>query len=141
MTHNELDWINNRVVSVSDMRLLKQTHLQREAKTAELMIGLYCQHHHNQQTDSLCPGCCELLEFSNRRLAYCPFGEDKPTCAKCQVHCYKSQMRQPMRQVMRWAGPRMIWHHPWLTLRHLLDKFRKAPSKVPKKKDLKNLDH
>jgi hypothetical protein len=29
---------------------------------------------------------------------------------------------------MRFAGPRMLWTHPILSLRHWLDGFRAAPS-------------
>jgi hypothetical protein len=31
---------------------------------------------------------------------------------------------------MRYAGPRMLWQHPILSLRHRLDGFRKAPAVV-----------
>jgi hypothetical protein len=33
-----------------------------------------------------------------------------------------------MKTVMRYAGPRMLWRHPILSLRHWLDGFREAPS-------------
>jgi hypothetical protein len=29
---------------------------------------------------------------------------------------------------MRYAGPRMLWEHPLLSLRHWLDGFRPVPS-------------
>lgn len=32
-----------------------------------------------------------------------------------------------MKQVMRWAGPRMLWRHPILTIRHLIDDRRPVP--------------
>lgn len=28
-------------------------------------------------------------------------------------------MRQRMQEVMRYAGPRMLWHHPVAAIRHL----------------------
>ena len=32
-----------------------------------------------------------------------------------------------MKQVMRYAGPRMLWRHPILAIRHLLDGQRPLP--------------
>jgi len=48
-------------------------------------------------------------------------------CNLCQVHCYSEAMRARVREVMRYAGPRMPLRHPWLALRHLLAKRRPAP--------------
>jgi hypothetical protein len=40
-------------------------------------------------------------------------------------------MREQVRQVMRYAGPRMMFLHPVLTLLHYLDEITKAnPSKA-----------
>jgi hypothetical protein len=32
-----------------------------------------------------------------------------------------------MREVMRYAGPRMIWRHPILAIWHMIDGKREAP--------------
>ena len=72
--------------------------------------------------------CAELLVYATRRLDRCVFGDDKPTCAKCTVHCYSADKREEVRAVMRFAGPRMIWRHPVLAVRHVLDGRRPAPS-------------
>jgi hypothetical protein len=43
------------------------------------------------------------------------------------VHCYQKDRRAQIKTVMRFAGPRMMWEHPWLSLCHLLDGwFRRA---------------
>jgi hypothetical protein len=36
------------------------------------------------------------------------------------------------REVMRYAGPRMTWRHPWKALNHLFDKLRRVehPMKI-----------
>jgi hypothetical protein len=67
------------------------------------------------------------------RLDRCPFGEDKPTCATCPIHCYKPQVRDRIREVMRFAGPRMLWHHPILAIRHVLDGRAAALAEPPRK--------
>ncbi len=40
----------------------------------------------------------------------------KTFCANCKVHCYKPQMREQIRQVMRFSGPRMLLYHPVLAI-------------------------
>ena len=93
-----------------------------EKNVVEQMIRLYCQQceGHNE----LCPSCRELLDYAHRRLDRCRYGEDKPTCKKCTTHCYRPDMKEKIRKVMRWAGPRMIIYHPLASIRHLLrEKF------------------
>jgi hypothetical protein len=70
-----------------------------------------------------------MLDYAAVRLERCPFQEDKPTCAKCPVHCYQPKLREQLKAIMRYAGPRMIWRHPILAIRHSLDAYRKAPPK------------
>ena len=75
-------------------------------------------------TRPLCPECAALLDYALRRLDSCRFGNDKPSCRKCPVHCYRADMRERIRTVMRWAGPRMIFSHPMAATRHLLRELR-----------------
>jgi hypothetical protein len=97
-----------------------QVRLERERRTIRTMIGMYCQaQHHTQGT--LCQACQELHTYAMQRIDKCPFREDKPTCAKCPIHCYKLTMREQVRQVMRYAGPRMLFRHPLLTVMHYWD--------------------
>ena len=93
--------------------------LTRENRTVDLMIRLYCRKQHAQTAP--CPECRELQEYARLKLEKCPFRENKPTCAKCKVHCYKPEMRARIKKVMRFSGPRMLLYHPVLAIRHLLD--------------------
>lgn len=102
--------------------------MQRESKTIEAMIGLYCHDHHGSK-DELCPECSELWDYALVRLDKCPFRENKPRCVKCPVHCYKPDMREKVRAVMRYAGPRMLRRHPVLSVLHLIDSLRKTPDR------------
>ena len=72
----------------------------------------------------LCPQCQALLDYAHKRLEHCKFGEDKPSCTRCPVHCYKPAMREQIRQVMRYSGPRMLLHDPIMAIRHLWDFLR-----------------
>jgi hypothetical protein len=92
--------------------------LAREWKTVTAMIRIYCRDRHGA---ALCGDCQHLTNYVRLRLDHCRFGAEKPTCAKCPVHCYQRDRREKIKEVMRYAGPRMIWEHPWLSLRHLLD--------------------
>ena len=64
----------------------------------------------------------ELLSYAERRLPHCKFGEQKPACKRCPIHCYRSDMRAKIREVMRWAGPRMIIYDPVAAIKHILNK-------------------
>lgn len=103
------------------------TRLWRERKTLEAMVRIFCRWHHAHE-EGLCPACGELLDYAIARLDRCPFGENKPTCARCPVHCYKPTVRDQIRQVMRSAGPWMILYHPWLTILHDLDEWLASSS-------------
>jgi hypothetical protein len=92
----------------------------REKRTIAVMIAMYCRGRHGSG-GPLCVECEELRQYAFARLDRCRFGSDKPPCASCTVHCYKPAMREKARAVMRYAGPRMIWRHPILALRHWLD--------------------
>ncbi|MDT8439571.1 MAG: nitrous oxide-stimulated promoter family protein [Wenzhouxiangellaceae bacterium] len=96
--------------------------LKREFRTMQRMVEIWCADQHAQ--DSICSDCQDFLEYAGARLAKCPYGEDKPTCAKCPVHCYKKAQREQAREIMRYAGPRMARRHPWLALMHIADKLR-----------------
>ncbi len=105
--------------------------LIREARTIDAMISLYCRELHGG--DTLCADCRELAEYAHLRLDKCPFQEGKTTCAKCPVHCYKPAMRERIRVVMRYAGPRMLYRHPILAIRHLVDGRQEQPRRAPRR--------
>jgi hypothetical protein len=100
--------------------------LKREHQTLVCMTGIYCEDHHDKPGSELCDSCAELMKYAETRLAKCPYGQAKPTCAKCPIHCYKKQQREQVREVMRYAGPRMARRHPWRALVHIFDKLRRA---------------
>ena len=100
--------------------------LKREHQTLKCMTAIYCEDHHPQHDGHLCNSCSELMQYSEQRLAKCPYGQAKPTCAKCPIHCYKKQQREHVREVMRYAGPRMPLRHPWQALTHVFDKLRRV---------------
>ncbi|MDO4260871.1 MAG: nitrous oxide-stimulated promoter family protein [Eubacteriales bacterium] len=98
---------------------------KKEQYVVEEMIRLYCRKHHREdletvQAGQLCPVCQQLSDYARLRSEKCPFMEEKTFCANCKVHCYKPEMRQRIREVMRFSGPRMLLYHPVLAVWHLI---------------------
>ena len=110
----------------SGARSFAGKRLTREWQTVAAMLSIYCRDRHATRA-TLCPECQELLNYAALRLERCRFGLEKPVCAKCPVHCYQRAPREQVRTVMRYAGPRMLWRHPILSIRHWLDGCRKPP--------------
>ena len=93
------------------------TKIEKEKRTIELMIKIYCKKNHKNK--ELCEECRELLEYAHKRLSFCKFGEEKTTCGKCPIHCYKKDMKEKVKKVMRFSGPRLIIYNPIELIRHL----------------------
>lgn len=106
------------------MMSASKNRLEKERKIINTMIRMYCKNFHNPKSE-FCEDCLELFEYASKRLDYCQFGENKPICEKCPIHCYKPDMREKVRKIMRYAGPRMIYTHPIMGFRHLFKKMRK----------------
>lgn len=112
----------------------------REQETVSMMIRLYCRKNHwkgsrqlwksndnngsgssghGKGQDYLCPECRELLVYAEKKIQRCPFMENKTFCSNCRVHCYQSEMREKIRDVMRFSGPRMFIYHPFMAVHHM----------------------
>ncbi|MDH6309202.1 hypothetical protein M2451_001773 [Dysgonomonas sp. PFB1-18] len=94
-----------------------------EKKTVAKMIRIYCAAKHGGK-DGLCLECTALNEYAEKRLERCTYGEDKPSCQKCPIHCYKPDMKARIQEVMRFSGPRMLFRSPLMALHHLWKNFR-----------------
>ncbi len=112
--------------------------IEREKRTVGNMVKMYCDHNHNK-TILICSDCNELLEFANDRINRCIFHEDKPVCSECKIHCYRKDMREKIKTIMRFAGPKMIFRHPILGIRHLIDKRRFKYIDIKLDKSLKDI--
>ena len=97
-----------------------QSKREKEKQVVALMIHLYCKKNHGTK-GGICPDCQQLLDYAVLRSDKCPFMETKTFCSNCRVHCYKADMRQKIKEVMLFSGPRMIFYHPVLVIRHLIE--------------------
>ncbi len=100
-----------------------QSKREREKMIVSEMIALYCRKNHGTKK-GLCPDCAELEKYARLRSDKCPFMETKTFCSNCKVHCYKPEMREKIRNVMRFSGPRMLTVHPIMAIRHVIESKR-----------------
>lgn len=96
-----------------------QERLIFEQKVVSEMIALYCRKNH--EGTELCDECSELIEYARQRSKECPFREEKTFCNNCPSHCYRPAMREKIKVVMRFSGPRMIFYHPVLLVKHVVE--------------------
>lgn len=96
------------------------TKREREKDLVSEMIALYCRKQHGSRK-GLCVECMVLNTYARDRSDRCPFMETKTFCSNCKVHCYRPEMREKIRVVMRFSGPRMIFCHPIIAVRHVLE--------------------
>ncbi len=99
---------------------------EKEKQIVDLMIQLYCRKKHKgrENVNGFCEECEKLSTYARLRVDKCPFMETKTFCSNCQVHCYKTEMREKIREVMRFSGPRMLLHHPMMAIRHVISSMR-----------------
>ena len=119
--------------SISDWGLLKEmvtkhNRVHREAVAIGYMIVIFCTGRH-QPVDKLCEECRQVLDHVKQAVELCLYKEDKPVCGKCATNCYNPAIKQKLQLIMRYAGPRMMVHHPVLALRHCLDALRAPPKR------------
>ncbi|NEZ47118.1 nitrous oxide-stimulated promoter family protein [Clostridium niameyense] len=92
--------------------------VEKEKNIVELMIKIYCRKNHGCK-DKLCPQCEQLKEYAHLRLSNCKFGDKKSSCKKCPIHCYKKDMKEKIKKVMRFSGPRLLIYNPIAVIKHL----------------------
>lgn len=106
-----------------------KTPLQKresEKQIVGLMIEVYCHGNHGTKGHNLCPDCAALRDYADARVDHCPHIETKTFCSQCKTHCYKPEMRESIRRVMRYSGPRMMLYHPVLAVKHLIESKKAA---------------
>lgn len=118
---------------MSDGRALKAW--KKEKKLIPVMIGKYCKGKHRAERKAqgvrrkeTCADCRELTEYALFRLEKCPFKQNKKFCSVCKIHCYKPQMREKIKRVMKYSGPRMLFSHPIYAISHVVQmiKYKKS---------------
>ena len=81
-------------------------------------IRTYCRGKHGSAKGALCTECSALLDYAQVKRRKCPL-DPKPSCKHCKVHCYGKEQRARIREVMAYAGKRLLlrgrvdllWHY------------------------------
>lgn len=104
---------------------------EKEKKLIPVMIRKYCKGKHKAQRKTqgvkgkeVCAECQELTEYALFRLEKCPFKVNKKFCSFCRVHCYKPEMREKIKAVMKYSGPRMLFSHPIFAISHVVQMIK-----------------
>ncbi|MEB3024802.1 MULTISPECIES: nitrous oxide-stimulated promoter family protein [unclassified Parvimonas] len=95
----------------------------REKKVITEMVKLYCRKNHKK--GELCDECREVLNYSLKRIDNCKYMETKTFCSNCKNSCYSPEMKEKVKKIMKFSGPRMLLHHPLLVISHMLSKLKK----------------
>lgn len=94
-----------------------QRKAEHERRIVRDMIAFYCRKVHGSR--ELCEECRALVRYAEERTDRCPHMAEKTFCSQCKTHCYSPAMRERIREVMRFSGPRMLLYHPVAAIRHL----------------------
>ena len=88
---------------------------EKEIEIVTFMIQLYCRSHHDIDEE-------ELITYASKRIEKCPTIKTKTFCSRCPIHCYEKKMQEKIKKVMCYSGPRMIFYHPILAMKHVIGK-------------------
>ena len=92
----------------------------------EAIGSIYCRGNHpSREKDArgMCSECREAIELTLERASACPNGHEG-NCQDCEIHCQRGDAQRRIRQIMRYAAPRMALRHPLMTLEYLRKKRR-----------------
>lgn len=102
---------------------INNSRINEQKETIKVMIYYYCKRKHGNN-NSLCYKCSDLLKYATMRIDKCRYGEKKPNCSECKIHCYKIHMRESIIEVMKFSAPRMLIYNPKIVIKHLISRFR-----------------
>ena len=89
------------------------SRVNEDIEVLKKFIQIYCDMKHKETTKTnenninLCDECHDTLQYSTFRRENCPL-DPKPMCKNCETHCYKTEYRQRIRDIMRYSGMVLI---------------------------------
>ncbi|MBQ9690698.1 MAG: nitrous oxide-stimulated promoter family protein [Eggerthellaceae bacterium] len=108
-----------------------EKRIKQEKNILALMVYISCKGHNHKGrlAGGVCPECQDLIDYSFVKIGSCKKGLAKTFCSECDTNCYAPQERESIRQAMRYAGPRMIFHRPLMAIRHAYSMRKKNKAK------------
>lgn len=95
---------------------MKKTRVELEKDVVLKMIDIYYKKNGTPEEKE------ELKAYAMKRLTHCKFGNDKSFCAHCKIHCYAPKYKEQIKKVMKYSGPRIVFKHPIMVIRHMIKK-------------------
>jgi len=106
-------------------------HQKKDIRLIGKFVEVYCAGKHGTaersqvslpaglEARTLCRECAAFLEYAVLKRLKCPLEAEKPTCKHCRIHCYDRTRREKVREIMGYAGRRLmmrgrldyIWHY------------------------------
>ena len=101
-------------------------HLEKDRATLEAMGRIFCKAHHAERKDAsgLCASCRQTVDATLARTESCPYAH-VGNCEDCDIHCQHGEARDCIREIMRYAAPRMTFRHPLMAFDYLRKKTAK----------------
>ncbi|MCL1791087.1 MAG: nitrous oxide-stimulated promoter family protein [Peptococcaceae bacterium] len=79
----------------------------------------------------LCAECANYVRCVETRTEKCP-KDPKPFCTVCDIKCYKPEMAEYARKIMRYSGPRSLFSRYWRqAVRHIVESRRSHKKTAP----------
>lgn len=111
--------INMNFKNHSKTKEAKVGKIEKDKQTIKFMVEFYCKYKLHQI--SISEEYIQLIDYACLRLEHCKYGENKPACKNCNIHCYQLERREKICTIMRWVGPRMFIYDPIAVIRHLMN--------------------
>jgi hypothetical protein len=106
-------------------------HQKKDIRLIGKFVEVYCAGNHLGAERSpvalpadmgeckLCPECASFLQYAVTKRMKCPLEAEKPSCKHCRIHCYDRPHREKVREIMPYAGRRLmmrgrldyVWHY------------------------------
>lgn len=106
-------------------------HQLKDIRLIAKFVEVYCAGKHGGQLRQpfplpgglgerrMCPECAEFMAYAIAKRAKCPLEAEKPSCKHCRIHCYGSVQREKVREIMGYAGRKLmlrgrldyVWHY------------------------------
>jgi hypothetical protein len=108
-------------------QLKNEAKFNRDLKTLIQLIKIFCDNKHKSRPKNhwshknrtpsinesngpkLCQECSDLLNYSIKQREKCPL-DPKPLCKRCKIHCYSSDYRLKIKEVMKYSAMYLFTH-------------------------------
>lgn len=100
---------------------MEEIRRQKKHDIVVQMVDIYCSgNKHKLDENGKCADCDLLLRYSKSRTDRCPYINETLFCSNCPTPCYRPDMKERMRDLMKYAGPRLFFKRPFTVIWHMI---------------------